>query len=63
MSGISGSSCSTPTVVGYRTVATPPQKIANIVSTPDGTKVQPVATPANFTPVNPALGRNLNISV
>ncbi len=63
MSGISGSSCSTPTVVGYRTVATPPQKVANIVDTPDGAKVQPVPLPANFTPLNPALGRNLNITV
>lgn len=62
MSAISGS-CSTPTVVGYRTVETPPQKVANIINTPDGTKIQPVALPANFTPANPALGRNLNISV
>ena len=63
MSAIVGTSCSTPAVVGYRTVETPPQKIATIINTPDGTKVQPVPVPANFTPVNPALGRNLNITV
>ncbi|MEI6558275.1 MAG: hypothetical protein WCO00_07680 [Rhodospirillaceae bacterium] len=62
MSAISGS-CSTPTVVGYRTVETPPQTIATIITTPDGTRVQPVAPPANVTPVNSALGRTLNITV
>ena len=63
MSAVGASSCSSPVVVGYRTVATPPQTVATIANTPDGTKVQPVAVPTNFTPLNPALGRTLNISV
>ena len=62
MSAIGSASCSTPTVVGYRTVETPPQKVANIINTPDGTKVQPVAVPTKFTPVNSALGNALNVT-
>ena len=60
---VGSASCAGTPVVSYRTVATPTQKIANIVTTPQGTTLQPLALPANFSPANPNLGQNLNITV
>lgn len=60
---IGSASCAGTPVVSYRTVATPPQKIADIVTTPDGTTVKPTGVDPNSTPVNPNLGTALNISV